>query len=179
MIIFNKNSCKRLCRAAGIQRASNDIEDIINITCNKFLKITLARLVQLILYINKKTITIDDIKFLSYVCPDHPKIALSANFNKKFIMTTKKQPKFYILYTLKGPFELMLRKLLVETCNTDDIRFEKGVVILLQHITEQYLITILTSCAIHMEQNNRDTLLVKDIESTLKILNIPFNSLIA
>jgi len=99
--------------------------------------------------------------------------------NKKFIMTTKKQPKFYILYTLKGPFELMLRKLLVETCNTDDIRFEKGVVILLQHITEQYLITILTSCAIHMEQNNRDTLLVKDIESTLKILNIPFNSLIA
>jgi histone H3/H4 len=174
MIVLNKNACKRLCRAAGIPRASNDIQDIINVICNKFLKITLARLVQLVLYTNKKTIILDDIKFLSNICPDHPKIVMASNFNKKILMTIKKDIIYYKIYTLKGSFNIMIRELLYEISNNKDIRFGKDVVIVLQHLTEQYIITILKSCHIHMKQNNRDTLLVKDINSTLQILNIPF-----
>ena len=174
---FNKNASKRLSIIAGIDRESREITNVINDIVQNYLDRILKQLINVVLFSSRKTITVDDIRFLPQICPNQPNIATADNLNsltKTFIQKDLNEilcgRKGYAIYTLKKPFDNLVRETTLNLFQ-DEVRIGKNVVALLQHMTEHHVITIMNHAATYTVRDNRDTLLLKDIETTLKILN--------
>nr|QBK88136.1 MAG: histone-like protein [Marseillevirus LCMAC202] len=174
---FNKNASKRLSVIAGINRESREIADIINSIVHEYLTKTLGNAIKVVLFSGRKTLIVDDLRFLSRICPDYPQVACPTNLAKlakvciesKDIEAVLRGYKGYSLYTLKRPFNNLVRGLAHELCRAD-IRIGKNVIPLLQNMTEHQIIKIMNQAATYTIRDNRDTLLPKDIETALRTM---------
>ena len=175
---FNKNSSKRLCFIAGIQRESSDIIEEINNIAESYIKNIIKKTQYICFLSNKKTILISDICFLSQIDDTIPKIIYSDKLGS-FIKTRMKKNdiidviegnKGYNVFTVKNSFNIIVKKILDE--NNSSIKLGKNVLILIQNLTEQYIIKLLNISFNIMKRNNRHTVLLKDIELANLILNI-------
>ncbi len=173
---FNKNAAKRLCTVAGINRESREITDIINRIVKTYLTTTLRRVINVVLFSGRKTVVVEDIRFLHRICPDQPWVASPSNLeklskicmNREDIVEILQGTKGYAIYTLKRPFNQLTREIIRELSESN-IRIGKNVMLLLQNMTEQHVITIMNRAATYTTRDNRDTLLPLDIETVLKI----------
>ncbi len=178
---FNKNASKRLSIIAGIDRESRKVTDIINKLVHEYLTKTLHNAISVVLFSGRKTLIVDDLRFLSRICPEYPQVACPTNLAKLLqvcIKTTDLETvlsghKGYPLYTLKNPFNNLVRDI-TQGLSREEIRIGKNVVPLLQNMTEQYIIRIMTRAATYTLRDNRDTLLPRDIENTLRIVKNTF-----
>lgn len=173
---FNKNASKRLSIIAGVERESRDITDIINSISQKYLFTLLNQLVNIILYSGRKTISVHDVRFLPQLCPEYPYIACATTLTKMTKLRIKRddledvlrQRKGYSVYTLKKPFESLVRDI-IHKLHDEEIRLGKNVVQLLQNLTEHHIIDIMNRAATYTIRDKRDTLLPRDINTVLKI----------
>lgn len=171
---FNKNASKRLCTVAGIDRESCDIVYIIDDIARTYIDKLLQTLVTIVLFSGRKTIKVDDIRFLSQICPDQSTVVCSTNFSSMVTMCTSKQDieqamyghKGYAMYTVKKPFDCLVRDIVRKLYN-EEIRIGKNVAQLLQNMTEQYVINVLSQSATYTRRYNRETLLALDIETAM------------
>ena len=168
---FNKNACKRLSIIAGIDRESNKILNIIDEIVNTFLVKILRRVINVVIFSGRKTITIEDLQFLHLLCSEYPPIVCPTNLYKLLTMCkdtndvlSKKEG--YTLFTLKKPFDQLVRKIVRELF-TQEIRISKNVSLLLQTMTEHHVITIMNRARTYISRENRDTLLLRDIKNAL------------
>ena len=174
---FNKNAAKRLCTVAGINRESREITNIINRIVKTYLTTTLRCIVNVVLFSGRKTILIEDVRFLHRICPDQSWVASPSKLeklskscmNKKDIAEILRGTKGYAIYTLKRPFNQLVRKIIHEL-SEPDIRIGKNVMALLQNMTEYHIITIMNRAATYTDRDNRDTLLPLDIETVLTVI---------
>jgi len=172
---FNRNACKRLSFIAGIERESNEICDLIMENVDKYLYKLLDKLITLILYSDRKTITVNDIRFIHTIDNNYPNIIIPNNFSK-FIKNYTNDKDIhninhsYAIYTLKTPFQNLVKAHLKRIAS-EDIRIGKDVLIVLQNITEQFIINILKQAYLFTQLSKRETLLIRDIELALKIIN--------
>lgn len=169
---FNKNACKRLSIIAGINRESSKVVDIVDQIVQTFLVKTLRRVINVVIFSGRKTITVDDLRFLSHVCPDQLQIACPQSLSKMMSMCKDTNrvmsgKEGYALFTLKKPFEQLIRKITRELC-TDEIRIGKNVSLLLQTMTEHHVITIMNRAATYTARSGRETLLPRDIRNVLR-----------
>ena len=155
---FNKNASKRLSIVAGIDRTSRDILDYINCVTGEYIKTYLERLVYILVFTNRKTVMVEDIRILSHICREYPHIICSDT------LSVKKD----IIHTLHKPFEDMIRDI-IKTINPE-IRLGKNTVTLLQNLVEHYIIKLMSIGSLFMRSDRRDTLLLKDLENAEKIL---------
>jgi histone H3/H4 len=169
---FNKSACKRLSIIAGINRESNKIMDIIDEIVNTFIIKTLRCLTNIVLFSGRKTITIRDLQFLPLICPEYSHIACPMNLDKllkmcKITTDILCGEKGYALFTLKKPFNELIHKILREQ-STEEIRIGRNVGLLLQTMTEHHIITIMNRAGSNIAIENRDTLLLRDIENAIR-----------
>lgn len=155
---FNKNASKRLSIVAGIDRTSRDILYEINYITIEYIETYLKRLINILVFANRKTVTVDDMCILPYICKEYPHIICSNT------LSLKKD----IIHTLHKPFEDMVRDI-IKTTNPE-IRLGKNTVILLQNLAENYIVKLMRTGSLFMKSDRRDTLLPKDIDNAHKIL---------
>jgi len=70
------------------------------------------------------------------------------------------------MYTVKKPFDCLVRDIVRKLYN-EEIRIGKNVAQLLQNMTEQYVINVLSQSATYTRRYNRETLLALDIETAM------------
>jgi len=162
---FNTSSCKRLTVAANVSRFNHQVPEVLNTIATAFLSEYLDNLTVLMAYCNKKTITVNDIKFISTINYRFPKIICS---NKpQFHFSKMSSQLAYPLYTTKKPFRELVRKLLKV-----ELRFTKEAFLVLQSIVEHFLIKIIN---LSHYFNEKDTLFPENITMTIKKLYPQFN----
>lgn len=168
---FNKNACKRLSIVAGIERESKDVMVYVNILTSEYLETLLYRITQIISLSSKKTINVNDIKFLSVICQEYPQVACPESFTKLVQVYIDsdlvREGGSFALYTLKKPFETFVRDVLARL--NPDLRFGKNSLLLIQYLTEQYIISLMRNANVFMKLDNRDTLFAKDLEALKKV----------
>ena len=152
---LNKSSCKRLCVAAGVKRESIEIHEILSSFLYKYLQLLLKRLILLVKYNEKKTVSISDVVFISKICKDYKTLIIPIQ-NEYTILTT---------FILKNSFRQLINNIVKEQTKNEDynIRFEKNVPILLQYLSEQYIIQYIKTCYKFTVMSKRDTLLSRDL----------------
>lgn len=160
---FNKNACKRLCSVVNIKRESNDIHIIINNIVNNYITNIIKAICKIVSFCGRKTITKDDINIfhkihnINLIYPDNISKIFNSNTNSQKVIESN---RYYSLYTLKKPFDNMIRNII------NDIHSElcvgKDVIILLQSITEDYIINILKKSYVY--KNKEGNLTFQNIE---------------
>lgn len=171
---FNKNASKRLSIIAGIDRESREITDIISNISHNYLTKLLKRLINVVLFAGRKTIAVDDIRFLSQICPDQPTVACPSNLSNLTKACTVQSDleevlrgkRGYTNYTLKKPFNNLVRSI-TRDLYREEIRIGKNVVSILQSMTEQHIVTVMNHAATYTIRESRGTLLPRDIETAL------------
>lgn len=170
---FNKNACKRLSIISGVSRENKDITSIINEIVYTFLDKIIYNLIQIINYCGRRTISVNDVKFLFKMTKGYHVIC-SENFHKLVTMCSRKKELISVLkkeyfgcvYTLRTPFNKLINDICKSYCE-DPPHIGKNVAILLQTITEDFIIRIMNRATNFMY--NRDTLLTRDIETAIKL----------
>lgn len=150
-MLLNKNIVKKMTSTVGIKRQSSVVPELIDKIAREYLILLLQRLLIIIQFVARKTITIADLHFLPKICGDYSKFVFPLdvkNFNN---------------FTLKKPFKKFVRRNL-----PNDIRLEVDSVPMLQTICERYILLILESASVFL--GDKETLDVKHIENALKIL---------
>lgn len=161
---FNKNAVKRFAKVANINRVCKDMTDIVNKCAREYLSLLVYRLKCMSEFCNRKTILVEDIMFIHVLNPEYPKLCVYKNSAGKFKMYTSDLQKEYTLLTLRKPCETAIREMV-----ENDFRFGKNVLAILQHLVEQYIITIFRQAARFMRASDRETLLDRDIKAALAI----------
>ena len=166
---FNKNACKRLGTIAGVNRESMEITDTVRHIVDDYLTTLIYNVIQVVRYSGRKTITVDDIRFLSQIT-DLPNITYANNLtiltkmcvNSNDMLNVLQGYSGYTIYTQKKPFAELVREIVHDSCK-DDLRIGKNVTLLLQNLVEHKIIRLFNRGAEFMKSCNRDTLLAKDI----------------
>jgi len=170
---FNINACKRLSIIAGITRENKQVTNIINEIVNNYITIIIHNLLDIIVFCGRKTITVDDIKFLCNI-RNTPSIISSDNINFKSCIQQKDLilvNKSYNIYTLKKPFINLINNIIKDYLGQNNFRIGKNVHLILQNMTEHYIIEIMKK-AHYFIMNERETLLPRDIELAVNL--VPF-----
>jgi len=152
--------------AANISRFNHQVPEIVNTIATIFLKEYLDNLTTLMNYCNKKTVSVNDIKFVTSINYRFPKIICSNKPQFHFSKTGTSQFA-YPLYTTKKPFRDLVRKLL-----SVELRFTNEAFLVLQSTLEHFIIKILN---LSHYFNEKDTLFPENILMTLKKLYPQFN----
>nr|QBK87602.1 MAG: histone-like protein [Marseillevirus LCMAC201] len=166
---FNKNASKRLSIIAGIKRGSHGVTDIIKDVARDYLTKILRSTINIVLFSGRKTLLVEDLRFLSRICLESPQVACPTNLVKLAKVCIKPKDieavlygyRGYSLYTLKKPFNKLVRDIIHELYR-EEIRIGKNVTLLLQNMTEHHIIKVMNHAATY---SNRNTLLAKDIET--------------
>ena len=109
---FNKNATKRLSIIAGINRESRDVTNIINLIVQEYISTIIRQALSVVLFAGRKTILVEDVRFLHRVCPNRAKVSCPTNLDKLSKLCINPEDikmvlvgtKSYALYTLKRPF---------------------------------------------------------------------------
>jgi histone H3/H4 len=153
---FNKSACKRLNIAAGVERSSTELPKFISKIVDEYISSLLEKLINIANFAGRKTIVLQDVTILGKLSNKY-KIIICPN-NYSILVKTNTE---YSLFTVKKPFEQKVRSII----EPFQLRMGKNVILLLQNMTEQYIITIIQKANIFTKNSQRDTLLPKDIES--------------
>jgi histone H3 len=82
--------------------------------------------------------------------------------NAKALKEIKKAQKSTELLIRNAPFKRLVREIVQEASNGNDLRMQPGAFIALKEGVEAYIVTFLTKCAGHAYANGRVTVMLKD-----------------
>jgi len=167
---FNKNSSKRLSIIAGINRESSDVIEIINTIAETYIHNIIKKTKHILIFTTKKTLSTTDIGILAELDNTFPQIICNDSLNE--LMETRMTnndlhdvlngEKSYNIYTVKKSFNNLVRKIIAIEFN-EKIKIGKNVIVLLQNMTEQFIIILMNNALDIMNYNKHDTLVAKDI----------------
>ena len=138
---ISRPAMRRLMEAAGATRISGLMYEVIRSHLSELIRILMKHLATLAVYLKKKTITLDMVK---YIVPD---IHLSNTY-----------------YNARMPFERLIREIMQDYQN--DIRFSKEALNAIQNHVENYIIAL--GKAAVLKKGKRITIFPKDMDAVYK-----------
>lgn len=174
---LNKNAIKRLAQIVGIDRINKNIVVMLNETGQNYLTTIIKKLILIVDYIQHKTITINELQFLSIIQPQETPCSLCPNNLSHLVQTDvntqyKRKPNnCYILVTLKRPFKNNLKNIL-SLLNRTDIKLGKEFILIFQSLYEQFIMKLLAIAYTYSRQCRRETLSKEDLKTTLVTLKM-------
>lgn len=162
--IFNTNTIKRLASLAGINRQNKDVRNYINNIADDYLNQLLKRVLNIVVYAGRKTICVEDVQFLSNICPQYPKIIASDNTDKLTVVyILNAQGSRHCVRSRKKTFNTYIRTR-INDLSMEEMRIGKNVSVIIQSLIEQYIVSVLKKAARLLRYQERETLLVRDLQ---------------
>lgn len=182
---ISKPALQRLAHVAGVKTISSTVFQVLREALHKYLERVLTQATKMMVNSRRKTIMVPDIVHSIGQIPGRYAKTDFINHNEKmkrckvFTSTETIQVRgekslaeiqYYqgqtdCVHFSKSAFTRLVHRLLA------DIRIASNVVSLLQFATEFYLITVLENANLVAQHANRTTVIDKDVELVLKMIN--------